>query len=136
MSIGKDNVNILDSSGFSGTNYGFTVSCWIKPHGRHNGGIWEQYDGSAGAGREGAYLLANGKIKLRYLNSDRGSDSVVVADNSDTWYHILTQHQFGSREIFANGASVHLHTYNISNDHIICHQNQIFLTLKIFCKIF
>ena len=115
--IGKDNISILNSSGFSTSNYTFTISCWIKPHGRQYGGIWEQYDGSAGAGRLGLYTLTNGKIRMRYLNSYRTSDTAVIADNSTTWYHVVAQYQYGSRELFVDGSSSTLHTYNIASDH-------------------
>ena len=115
--IGKDNVNILNSSGFSSTSYTFTVSCWVKPHGRHNGGIWEQYDGSGGAGRLGLYCLSNGKIRIRYHNSYQTSTNVVFSTNSDTWYHILVQYQYGSRELFVDNSSAKSHTGNKSSDH-------------------
>ena len=115
--IGKDNVNILDSSGFSATNYSFTVSCWVKPHGRHNGGLWEQYDGSNGAGRLGLYCLSNGKIRIRYHNSYQTSSSAVFSTSSTTWYHILVQYQYGSRELFVDNSSAKSHTGNKSSDH-------------------
>ena len=115
--IGKDNINILNSSGFSATNYSFTVSCWVKPHGRFNGGIWEQYDGSNGAGRLGLYCLSNGKIRIRYHNSYQTSTSVVFSTDSDVWYHILVQYQYGSRELFVNNSSAKSHTGNKSSDH-------------------
>ena len=115
--IGKDNISILNSSGFSNTNYAFTTSCWIKPHGRQNGGVWEQYDGSVGAGRLGLYLLSNGKIRLRFKNSYVASSSAVIADNSTTWYHLLSIHQYGSRELFVDNASAVSHTSNQTSDH-------------------
>ncbi len=115
--IGKDNVNILNASGFSNTSYTFTVSCWIKPHGRHNGGIWEQYDGSAGAGRLGIYFLTNGKLRLRYTNSYTTSSSAVIADNSTTWYHFLADFAYGSRTLYVDNSSVASNTGNKSSDH-------------------
>jgi len=115
--IGKNNVNILDSSGFTATNYSFTVSCWVKPHGRHNGGLWEQYDGSNGAGRLGLYCLSNGKIRIRYHNSYQTSTSVVIADNSITWYHIVADFQYGSRNLYVDNSIAKAHTGNKSSDH-------------------
>jgi len=115
--IGKDNISIFNSSGFSTSNYAFTTSCWIKPHGRQNGGIWEQYDGSVGAGRLGMYLISSGKIRLRFKNSYVTSSSVVIADNSITWYHIVSQHQYASREIFVDNSSVKSHISNQTSDH-------------------
>jgi len=113
----KDNVNILDDSGFNATSYTFTVSCWIRPDGRQNGGIWNQYDESAGHGRLGIYLLSSGKIRLRYGNSYRTTGSVIIAANSTTWYHIVSVFQYGSRELFVDSSSVHSHTGNLSSIH-------------------
>ena len=115
--IGKDNISILNSSGFSSTSYTFTISCWIKPHGRQNGGIWEQYDGSVGAGRLGLFTITNGKIRLRFKNSYITSSSAVIADNSNTWYHVVAQYQYASRELFVDNASAVSQTANQSSDH-------------------
>ena len=115
--IGKDNISILNSSGFSSTSYTFTISCWIKPHGRQNGGIWEQYDGSVGAGRLGLFTITNGKIRLRFKNSYITSSSAVIADNSNTWYHIVAQYQYASRELFVDNASAATQTVNQTSDH-------------------
>ena len=110
--IGKDNISILNSSGFSSTNYAFTTSCWIKPHGRHNGGIWEQYDGSSGPGRLGIYSLSNGKLRIRFHNSYQTSTSAVIADNSITWYHIVADFQYGSRNLYVDNSTAKSHTGN------------------------
>ena len=115
--IGKDNISILNSSGFSATDYSFTVSCWVKPHGRHNGGIWEQYDGSNGAGRLGLYCLSNGKIRIRYHNSYQTSTSVVFSTDSDVWYHLVADFQYGSRNLYVDNSTAKSHTANKSSDH-------------------
>ena len=115
----KDDVNILNDSGFSSTSYTFTVSCWIRPDGRHNGGIWEQYDddGPSGAGRLGVFCLSTGKLRIRYHNSYQTTGSAIIAANSTTWYHIVAQYQYGSRELFVDNSSVKSHTGNKSSDH-------------------
>jgi len=115
--IGKDNISILNSSGFSATDYSFTVSCWIKPHGRQNGGIWEQYDGSNGAGRLGVYSVSSGKLRIRFHNSYQTSTSAVIAANSITWYHIVADFQYGSRNLYVDNSTAKSHTSNKSSDH-------------------
>ena len=115
--IGKDNISILNSSGFSATNYSFTVSFWVKPHGRHNGGFWEQYDGSSGPGRLGVYCLSSGKLRIRYHNSYQTSTSAVIADNSITWYHIVADYQYGSRNLYVDNSTAKADTGNKTSDH-------------------
>ena len=115
--IGRDNISILNSSGFSATDYAFTVSCWVKPHGRHNGGLWEQYDGSSGPGRLGVYSLSSGKLRIRYHNSYQTSSSVVFSTDSDVWYHIVADFQYGSRNLYVDNSTAKSHTANKSSDH-------------------
>lgn len=116
--IGKDNVNILNDASFSSSSYTFTVSCWIKPHGRQNGGIWEQYDADTpnNAGRLGVYMLSNGKLRLRYDASYRTTGSVIIADNSTTWYHIVSEYQYGSRALYVDNTAAEEHTGNKTSD--------------------
>ena len=115
--IGKENVNILNDSSFSNTNYTFTVSCWIKPHGRQNGGVWEQYDGSSGQGRLGVFMITNGKMRLRYHASYQTTTDVIIADNSITWYHIVADFQYGSRNLYVDNSIVKTNTSNKTSDH-------------------
>ena len=55
--------NILRDSSFANNSYFFTISCWVRPHGRHDGVIWSQYL-TSGSG-------SGGRLALEIMNSNK-----------------------------------------------------------------
>ena len=100
--LGIDNTPVINSSAYSSTNYSFSVSCWFKPNGRHNGAVFEQYDNSSGNGRLGLYFLSNGKIRLRYHNSYLTSDEAEISTSTTTWYHMVGFWEYSERGLYLN----------------------------------
>ena len=100
--IGIDNTPVINKSGYSATSYSFSISCWFKPDGRHNGGLFEQYDGSTGDGRIGLYMLSNGKFRFRYHNSYLTSQDAEISTSTTTWYHMVGFWEYGERGMYLN----------------------------------
>ena len=117
----KDNVNVFDDSSFNSTSYSFSFSCWINPDGRHNGGVFEQYDGSSGDGRLGVFMLSNGRIRMRYHNGYITSNTYHISTSTSTWYHLVGFWEYAERGFYVNGSvSDYTNTNNTgnrSNDH-------------------
>ena len=115
----KDNVNIFNDSSFSSTSYSFSFSCWIRPNGRHVGGVFEQYDPSpkSGNGRLGLWMLNNGKMRFRFHNSYVVTSAADISTSTTTWYHLAGFWQRGERSLYVNGSVSASHTGNINSDH-------------------
>ena len=115
----KDNVNVFNDSSFSSTSYSFSFSCWVRPNGRHVGGVFEQYNPSpkSGNGRLGLWMLSNGKMRLRYHNSYVVTSAAHISTSTTTWYHLAGFWQHGERGLYVNGSSVASHTGNKNSDH-------------------
>lgn len=117
----KDNVNVFNDSSFNSTSYSFTFSCWINPDGRHNGGVFEQYDGSSGPGRLGIFLLNSGRIRVRYHNSYITTSTYHISTSTSTWYHIVGFWEHAERGLYVNGSASDWtntnNTGNKSSDH-------------------
>ena len=105
--LSKDNVNIFDDSGFSSTSYSFSFSCWIRPDGRHVGGVFEQYapDTPSGNGRLGIWLLNSGRIRVRYHNSYITTNTYHISTSTTTWYHLVGFWEYGERGLYVNGSA-------------------------------
>ena len=119
----KDNVNVFNDSSFNSTSYSFSFSCWIKPNGRHVGGIFEQYDPDTPSGnsRLGLWMLSNGKMRLRYHNSYIVTSTAHISTSTTTWYHLVGFWEHGERGLYVNGSASGWtnsnNTVNKSSDH-------------------
>ena len=102
----KEGGHVFNDSGFSSTNYSFSFSCWIRPDGRHIGGVFEQYDpdNPSGDGRIGIYLLSNGRIRFRFHNSYINSNTYHISTSTTTWYHLVGFWEYGERGFYVNGS--------------------------------
>ena len=113
--LSKDNVNILNDSGMSSNSYSFTVSFWMRPEGKQDAMMWEQYDGSANQGRLGVYMTSGGALRQRYIGS-YNNVAGAIAVSTTTWYHVVTTFEYGTRSLYLNTA-VTTKSGNATSDH-------------------
>ena len=119
----KTTTNVIRDSDFSPTSYTFTISCWVKPDAAQNASIWAQQQDDGGTqGRLVLEILsANRKFRFRYQNSSITTGSYAYGTDYDTWYHLVTTHQYtgaSGRHLYIDGAiSVSETSTNRSSDH-------------------
>lgn len=108
----KTTTNVMRDSGFSNTNYSFTVSCWARLHKAQNATIWAQvhHDSTATQGRLMLETIASGrKFKIRFQSSSANSSSNAYADSftgdeeNMPWYHLVATFIRGERFLYVNG---------------------------------
>ena len=98
--------NILRDSSFTNTNYSFTVSCWVRPHGKQNSVIWSQYltSGSGQGGRLALEMVSsNKKFTIRSSAGSASSGDDAYIDSSTNWYHLVCTFTWPDRYLYVNG---------------------------------
>ena len=116
----KTTTNVLRHSGFSATNYSFTVSCWVKPDAAQNATIWaQQQDDGQTQGRLVLEILSsNRKFKIRFQNSSATSGNDAYGTDFTAWYHLVATFGYTlavGRNLYLNGNSTPIASKTTSN---------------------
>tara|TARA_Y100001938_G_C8088748_1_gene433716 strand:+ start:691 stop:1779 length:1089 start_codon:yes stop_codon:yes gene_type:complete len=107
----RTSTNILRHSGFSSSNYSFTVSCWVRPHTKEDSAVWSQKNttSTASSGRLMLETTSGKKIRMRFQGGQDVSDSNIYNptgdDDDKEWFHIVTTFTRTTRDMFIDGAS-------------------------------
>jgi len=100
------NNNILRDASFTNKSYSFTVSCWVRPHGKQDSVIWSQYltSGSGQGGRLALEMVdSDKKFKLRFSAGEDATDPDAYIDANTNWYHLVCTFAWADRYLYING---------------------------------